>query len=99
MIIRGTTPYHSFILPLSSSQVSNFYITYTQNGKKYKIYATIPSGSSYVYYYVSLNSGPEMSVKVGGSWKTGTPYVKVGGVWKQADAVYVKVNGVWKQST
>lgn len=73
--------------------------TYTSYDKKYKIYATIPSGSSYVYYYVSLNSGPEMSVKVGGSWKTGTPYVKVGGVWKQADAVYVKVNGVWKQST
>lgn len=33
MIIRGTTPYHSFVLPLSSSQVSNFYVTYTQNGE------------------------------------------------------------------
>lgn len=33
MIIRGTTPYHSFVLPLSSSQISNFYVTYTQNGE------------------------------------------------------------------
>ena len=33
MIIRGTTPYHSFVLPLSSSQISNFYVTYTQNGQ------------------------------------------------------------------
>lgn len=31
MIIRGTTPYHSFDLPLTSDQIDTLYITYTQN--------------------------------------------------------------------
>lgn len=31
MIIRGTTPYHSFILPLTTDQISMVYITYLQN--------------------------------------------------------------------
>lgn len=31
MIIRGTTPYHSFILPLEPAQIQVLYITYLQN--------------------------------------------------------------------
>ncbi len=31
MIIRGTTPYHSFVLPLEPEQISTLYITYLQN--------------------------------------------------------------------
>lgn len=37
--------------------------------------------------------------KVSGSYKAGSPYVKVNGSWKKGTAVYVKVNGIWKQST
>ena len=33
MIIRGTTPYHRFILPLSSEDIETVYITYAQNDK------------------------------------------------------------------
>jgi hypothetical protein len=31
MITRGTTPYHSFVLPLSLDSISELYITYLQN--------------------------------------------------------------------
>ena len=31
MIVRGTTPYHSFILPLTSDKIDTLYITYMQN--------------------------------------------------------------------
>ena len=31
MIVRGTTPYHSFILPLTSDKIDTLYITYLQN--------------------------------------------------------------------
>lgn len=31
MIIRGTTPYHSFILPYSVDQIKELWITYLQN--------------------------------------------------------------------
>lgn len=33
MIMRGTTPFHSFILPFTSDSISDIYITYTQNGQ------------------------------------------------------------------
>ena len=33
MITRGTTPYHSFILPFSVEQIKALYITYLQNGE------------------------------------------------------------------
>ena len=33
MIIRGTTPYHNFILPMSVEQIDVVYVTYTQNGE------------------------------------------------------------------
>lgn len=33
MIVRGTTPYHSFILPLLAEDISEIYITYLQNGE------------------------------------------------------------------
>lgn len=33
MITRGTTPYHSFVLPLSTEQIENLYVTYLQNGQ------------------------------------------------------------------
>jgi len=31
MITRGTTPYHSFILPLAASDIQEIYVTYLQN--------------------------------------------------------------------
>lgn len=31
MITRGTTPYHSFVLPLKTEDISEVYITYLQN--------------------------------------------------------------------
>lgn len=33
MIIRGTTPYHSFVLPLKTEDISEIYITYLQNNQ------------------------------------------------------------------
>ena len=33
MIIRGTTPYHSFVLPLTTEEISEVYITYLQNNE------------------------------------------------------------------
>ena len=33
MIIRGTTPYHRFILPLSVEDIETVYITYSQNNE------------------------------------------------------------------
>lgn len=33
MIIRGTTPYHRFILPLSAEDIGTVYITYSQNNE------------------------------------------------------------------
>ena len=33
MIIRGTTPYHRFILPLSVEDIETVYITYAQNNE------------------------------------------------------------------
>lgn len=33
MIVRGTTPYHSFILPLAIEDIDTFYVTYLQNNK------------------------------------------------------------------
>ena len=33
MIIRGTTPYHRFILPLSAEDIETVYITYAQNNE------------------------------------------------------------------
>jgi hypothetical protein len=31
--MRGTTPYHSFILPLKSEQIDEIYVTYLQNDR------------------------------------------------------------------
>lgn len=33
MIVRGTTPYHNFIIPFTSEDVSELYVTYLQNGE------------------------------------------------------------------
>ena len=33
MIIRGTTPYHNFILPILSEDIKDVYVTYLQNGQ------------------------------------------------------------------
>lgn len=33
MITRGTTPYHSFVLPLKTEDISQVYITYLQNNE------------------------------------------------------------------
>ena len=33
MIIRGTTPYHRFILPLSVEDIETVYVTYAQNNE------------------------------------------------------------------
>jgi len=32
MIVRGTTPYHTFILPIASSSIKEVWVTYLQNG-------------------------------------------------------------------
>lgn len=36
-----------------------------------------------------------LHLKIGGTWKSATPYVKIGGVWKDAQA-FVRAGGVWK---
>ncbi len=33
MIIRGTTPYHSFVVPMAPEQIRNVYVSYSQNGE------------------------------------------------------------------
>ena len=33
MITRGTTPYHSFIIPLLLEEIDTIYISYSQNGE------------------------------------------------------------------
>lgn len=33
MIIRGTTPYHTFTIPLLAEEINTIYITYSQNGQ------------------------------------------------------------------
>ena len=33
MITRGTTPYHSFVLPLKTEDISQVYVTYLQNNE------------------------------------------------------------------
>ena len=33
MIVRGTTPYHKFVMPMSSQDIDTIYITYLQNGE------------------------------------------------------------------
>ena len=33
MIVRGTTPYHSFLIPLAKEDITMIYITYLQNGE------------------------------------------------------------------
>ena len=33
MIMRGTTPYHSFILPMHADEITEIYVSYTQNGQ------------------------------------------------------------------
>ena len=33
MIVRGTTPYHTFIVPMAADDIEEVYITYLQNNK------------------------------------------------------------------
>lgn len=33
MLFRGTTPYHTFLLPMAAEDVDTIYITYSQNGQ------------------------------------------------------------------
>ena len=33
MIVRGTTPYHKFVVPMPSQDIDTIYITYLQNGE------------------------------------------------------------------
>lgn len=33
MIVRGTTPYHTFIVPMASESIEEVYITYLQNNE------------------------------------------------------------------
>ena len=57
------------------------------------------NGNEYtnLYQWEESQVLPEMSIKAGGVWKTGLPYIKVNGQWKQAEEVYIKLNGQWKQ--
>jgi hypothetical protein len=38
-----------------------------------------------------------LSVNVGGTWQTATPYVNVGGTWNEVQHGYVNVAGTWQQ--
>lgn len=33
MLFRGTTPYHTFLLPMAAEDIDTIYITYSQNGQ------------------------------------------------------------------
>lgn len=48
-------------------------------------------------------AGPDLSaaniyIKAGGSWYSGTPYIKVNGSWEEASDVYIKASGSWESS-
>lgn len=72
----------------------------------YEMKVRLQTASQYQSYYytetVSIDvpayvpPGPEVYVKVGGTWKeVSNVYVKVNGAWKEG-TVNVKVGGVWK---
>ena len=46
----------------------------------------------------TLTISGAMKLKVSGSWKTGSTWIKVGGTWKRAVRVWIKINGTWKQA-
>lgn len=46
----------------------------------------------------TLTISGAMDLKVSGSWKTGSVWIKINGTWKRARRVWTKVNGTWKQS-
>lgn len=51
----------------------------------------------YAVWEVAVTA-PVIYKKDNGTWKEGTPYVKVKGEWKEATEVYIKINGTWVQS-
>lgn len=68
------------------------------NAVQYRIRAKNGSLTSGWKTSNTLTISGAMDLKVGGSWETGTVWVKVGGAWKRARRVWIKVNGAWKQS-
>ena len=65
------------------------------SGTTYQPSATYTGNAAVTLYAMWKNV---VSVKVGGTWKTGEPKVKVNGTWKNADGVWVKVGGTWKST-
>ena len=53
--------------------------------------------SSWCYSNVLYISGG-MDLKVSGSWKNASVWIKAGGTWKRAKRIWIKIGGVWKES-
>lgn len=45
----------------------------------------------------TVKRDPLIKLNIGGTWKSGIPYVNIGGTWKKADNVYVNIDGTWKE--
>lgn len=68
------------------------------NSVRYAIRAKNGALTSGWCYSNILTISGAMDLKVSGSWKTGSVWIKVNGTWKRARRVWTKVNGTWKQS-
>lgn len=84
---------------ISSVYYNGAVATYTFNNWTISAADTSYSFSLVIRPYV-VPTGPNMSVNIGGVWKTvSAVYVNIGGVWKTADAVYTNIGGTWKSSS
>lgn len=79
----ATKPYYKFIGWFTQPSGGTQVTSQTQFFADTTIYAQFAIDSS-------------CSVKVGGAWRKGIPYVKVGGEWRKGYAL-VKTNGTWQQ--
>jgi uncharacterized repeat protein (TIGR02543 family) len=90
------------------TSVSTTLPTPTRAGYAFKGWATSSTASSgttgsytptgNITLYAIWEAQATMFTKVNGTYKAGTPYVKINGSWTQAKAVYIKVSGEWKLS-
>lgn len=70
---------------------------------KVGLYDIIRDAVFWSYTTTNFIAGPDLSaanvyVKSGGSWHSGTGYIKVSGSWEEASDVYIKANGSWESS-
>ena len=68
------------------------------NAVQYRVRAKNGSLTSAWKTSNTLTISGAADIKVSGSWKTGSVWIKVGGPWKRARRVWVKINGTWEQS-